>query len=60
MANTERAGRKLWFFLAIALILFGIWSLVVAGTTADDCGSGGREWQVFPPEWECQRNPNFG
>jgi hypothetical protein len=60
MPNTERGGRKVWFFLAIAVICYVIWSLVVAGTTADDCGNQDKEWQIAPPEWECQPNANFG
>jgi hypothetical protein len=60
MANTDTPSRKVWFFLAIVMIVFGIWSLAVAATTADDCGSFDKTWQVFPPEWECHPNPNFG
>jgi len=33
---------------------------MMAATTADDCGAGAKEWQFFPPQWECVRNPNFG
>ena len=25
-------------------------------TTADDCGDLDKEWQIFPPEWECTPN----
>jgi hypothetical protein len=60
MANVERPGRKVWFFLAIAVIVFGIWSAAVAATTEDDCGAAPKEWQVFPPEWQCNTRPGFG
>ncbi len=60
MANVDRRGRKVWFFLAIAAIVFGLYSAAVAGLTADDCGSGPKEWNVFPPEWECNTRPGFG
>jgi hypothetical protein len=60
MANTERPGRRIWFLLAIVMIMFGIWSFAVAATTADDCGDLDKTWQVFPPEWECHARPGFG
>jgi hypothetical protein len=44
----------------LVVVVFALYSATVALSTADECGSGGREWQVFPPEWECQGTPGFG
>jgi hypothetical protein len=49
-----------WFWLAIIVLAFALYSLTVAATTADDCGSREREWIVFPPGWECRSRPGFG
>jgi hypothetical protein len=60
MSDLDRPRRKVWFLFAIAVVLFGIYSAIIAGTTADDCGGAGRNWQVFPPAWECKGRPGFG
>ena len=44
--------------LAIVVLVFALYSLTMAVTTADDCGDGvDKEWNIFPPEWECNSRP---
>ena len=51
----SRKGSGPYWWLALVLIVFTLYSLTVAATTADDCAPGqDREWIVFPPEWECK------
>jgi hypothetical protein len=55
----RRGSGPLWFVILV-VVIFALYSITVALSTADDCGNGGREWQIFPPEWECQGTPGFG
>ncbi len=57
--HDRRGSGPLWF-LALALVVYALYSLAVAASTADDCGDRGREWKFFPPEWECQPPVGFG
>jgi len=57
----DKRGSGPFFWIAILVIGFGLYSLTVAATTADDCGDGvDQEWIIFPPGWECQSRPGFG
>jgi hypothetical protein len=56
----DRRGSGPWFIVVVALLTFFLYSLAVAVDTADDCGDLNKEWQIFPPEWECQRRTGFG
>jgi hypothetical protein len=57
----DRTSSGVWFWLAIIALGFGLYSLTVAGTTWDDCGEGvDKEWNIFPPRWECNTAPGFG
>jgi hypothetical protein len=57
----DKRGSGPFFWIAILVIGFGLYSLTVAATTADDCGDGvDKEWIIFPPGWECQSRPGFG
>ena len=49
----DRRGSGPWFFIAIGLLVFCIYSLSVAVLGADDCGGGPKSWEFFPPGWEC-------
>ena len=52
--------RGWWFYLALVVVGFALYSLTVASTTRDDCGDAPKEWNIFPPEWECNSRPGFG
>jgi hypothetical protein len=57
----DKRGSGPFFWLAIGVLVFTLYSLTVAATTADDCGNGvDKEWIIFPPGWECQSRPGFG
>jgi hypothetical protein len=55
----QRGSGPIWFVMLI-VVLFVLYSVTIALSTADECGDLGREWQVFPPEWECVGTPGFG
>ena len=59
-SRSDRRGSGPLWFIALALVVYALYSLVVAASTADDCGDLGREWRIFPPEWECQAPAGFG
>jgi hypothetical protein len=63
MAGRSRQDRRgsgpLWFVMLV-VTLFVLYSAAIAISTGDDCGDAGREWQWWPPEWECKPDPNFG
>ena len=59
-SKIDRRGSGPWFYLAIAVLVFGLYSLTVALTTADKCGDNPKEWIILPPEWECSTRPGFG
>jgi len=56
----DRRGNGAWFYLAIVVLAFGIYSMAVAANTHDKCGSASKEWIIFPPEWRCETRPGFG
>jgi len=53
----DRRGSGPWFFIAIAFLVFFIYSLAIAAATADDCGGGAKSWNLVPPGWECTGRP---
>jgi hypothetical protein len=55
----RRGSGPLWFVILV-VVVFALYSATIALSTADDCGDLGREWQIFPPEWECVGTPGFG
>jgi hypothetical protein len=55
----RRGSGPLWFVILI-VVVFALYSVTVALSTADECGDGGQDWQIFPPEWECTGTPGFG
>lgn len=50
------------WFVALAVVIFALYSLAIAASTADKCDgvSAGKSWQVMPPRWECNRTRGFG
>ncbi len=44
----------------LVVVVFVLYSVTVALSTADDCGSGPKSWQLFPPAWECETTPGYG
>lgn len=56
----DRRGSGPWWFIALAFVVFCLYSLTVAASTADKCNDGPKEWQFFPPAWECVGRPGFG
>jgi len=61
MNNLDRRGSGPFFFITIIVLGFALYSLAIAASTADKCNGGqGRDWQIFPPKWECTGNPGFG
>jgi hypothetical protein len=55
----RRGSGPLWFVM-LAIVVFTLYSVAVAIATSDDCGDAGKDWQVFPPGWECKTRPGFG
>lgn len=54
--NLYRRGSGPMWFVALAVVIFALYSLAVAASTADKCGAGyggDKTWQVMPPHWEC-------
>ena len=56
----DRRGSGPWFVLAVIALTFLLYSLTVALDTADKCGDLSKEWNIFPPEWECERRIGVG
>jgi hypothetical protein len=57
----DSTGAGPFFWIAIVVLAFALYSLTVAAVTADDCGEGvDKEWIIFPPEWECNSRSGFG
>ena len=50
----DRKGNGFYWWLALFTIVFALYSLTVAATTADKCGNAKREWVIVPPGWECE------
>ena len=49
-----RRGSGPYFYMAIVVLVFAMYSLTVAVSTMDKCGEGApKSWVVFPPGWEC-------
>jgi hypothetical protein len=50
----SRGSGPMWF-LALAMVIFALYSMAVAASTAEKCDiyGGGKTWQVLPPEWKC-------
>jgi len=60
-----RAMRPLLVAAVVVAIVFALFSVAVAVTTADKCGgtrfNTEKEWNYFPPRWDCvQRLPGQG
>ena len=55
----RRGSGPMWF-VALAVVLFSLYSLAVAASTADKCDGLRRTWQIVPPHWECSRPTGFG
>ena len=62
MARFDKRHEGPWFYVAIAILIFLVWSGAVAVGTADDCGNGvDRSWNFVPPRWDCEgRLPGYG
>lgn len=56
-----RGGGPMWF-VALVVVIFALYSLAIAATTADKCdGVGGdKTWQVMPPRWQCDAPRGYG
>jgi hypothetical protein len=54
-----RGSGPLWFAM-LAIVLFVLYSVTVALSTADRCGAYDKSWNVLPPRWECKTQPGFG
>ena len=49
----RRGSGPLWFVILVARRSSCSTRPPSRRSTADDCGTYGRKWQIFPPEWEC-------
>jgi hypothetical protein len=56
----DRRGSGPWWFIAIGVLAFAMYSLTVATATRADCHGGPKHWEFFPPAWECDRRIGFG
>ena len=60
-SKLDSTGSGPFFWIAIVVLGFALYSLTVAAVTYEDCPDGvDREWVIFPPGWECQARPGFG
>ena len=41
------------FWLALAIVLYCLFSVAVLVATVDDCGTGPKHWSFMPPGWQC-------
>jgi hypothetical protein len=54
VANEFRPGHPVVFWIAMAILTFGLYSGAKAAVTVDDCPKGAsKHWVVLPPEWVC-------
>ena len=54
MNRMDRRGSGPFFWVALAVLLFSLYSAAIAWSTVNDCDDyQGKSWQVMPPEWEC-------
>jgi 4-amino-4-deoxy-L-arabinose transferase-like glycosyltransferase len=44
-----------WFFVLLILLLVLVWYGAAAVSTSACSEDSSREWQWFPPKWECPR-----
>lgn len=54
--NEFRPGHPLVFWLAMLVLIYGIYSVIFAAARIDDCKSGGsadQHWSYWPPGWVC-------
>jgi hypothetical protein len=60
MSHT-RSGRGIGFFLILAVLVYGLFSVGIALSTGRECSDRGqqREWRVVPPGWECKDGGPF-
>lgn len=60
--NLYRRGSGPMWYVALVVVIFALYSLAVAWSTADKCeaSGGGKTWQVMPPRWECNGRPGLG
>ena len=56
----DRRGSGPIFWVLLVVVVFALFSVMMAASTADDCGSGNKQWQFFPPQWECVGNRGVG
>ena len=56
-----RAVRPLILMVVVVALVFTLFSVAVAFTTADKCGefNSQKEWNYFPPRWDCT-SPTIG
>lgn len=59
--NLYRRGSGPMWWVALAVVTFSLYSLMIAASTADKCdGFADKSWEIAPPHWECHRSPGFG
>jgi hypothetical protein len=52
----DSPGRTLFAYAFGAVLVYVLFSLLIAATTADDACAfpdSPKEWNIFPPRWEC-------
>jgi len=59
-SKLDRRGSGPFFWIALIVLVFSLYSLTVAATTADDCEGRDKEWVIFPPGWECHGRTGVG
>jgi hypothetical protein len=61
MMKKDRRGVGLLFLVGVAVVTFLLYSAAIAWSTINDCDQyADKDWQIFPPEWECKGNQGFG
>jgi hypothetical protein len=57
MVGKGEGGRGPQFFLLVAIMMYALYSGVIAWSTFEDCGVEleWSDWRLYPPGWECPR-----
>ena len=56
----DRRGSGPYWFLMLAVLIYFLYAVVAAASTARDCDDGPKHWEFFPPGWECDPVRGFG
>ena len=58
VVKTGVGGRGPGFLLALAVVIYVMFSVATAVTTVKDCEPRGKHWSFAPPHWICENPSN--